>query len=95
MKKHFTPREKAQVAVAAIKGEKTTAEIARLHSVHPTQVGFWKRRVLTGLEELFTGKTKPKDLEKDELIEELYKQIGQLKVESEWLKKKLRGVDAL
>ena len=74
----------------AIKGEKTVAEISSKYGIHPNQVGKWKKEVLERLPEIFNGKMKKADKTADELQAELYQQIGQLKVELDWLKKKSR-----
>ena len=81
---------KAKVALEAIKGEKTIAEISSKYSIHPNQIGKWKKEVLERLPELFNGKMKKADKTADELQSELYQQIGRLKVELDWLKKKSR-----
>jgi len=81
---------KAKVALEAIKGEKTVAEISSKYGIHPNQIGKWKKEVLERLPELFNGKMKKADKTADELQSELYQQIGQLKVELDWLKKKSR-----
>ena len=81
---------KAKVALDAIKGEKTVAEISSKYGIHPNQVGKWKKEVLERLPEIFNGKMKKSDKTADELQSELYQQIGQLKVELDWLKKKSR-----
>lgn len=93
-KKTFSPSQKVAVALAAIKGDKTFSEIAGNHQVHPTQIRKWKKIIEEGLPTLFTDKRKKRELEKDELIEELYKIIGKHNTEIEWLKKKLRIVDS-
>ena len=92
MKTKHSPAFKAKVALEAIKEEKTSAEIASLFQVHPVQIRRWKTVAINGLTNLFSGKKNRDNLEKEELIEELYKQIGQLKVELDWLKKK-SGID--
>lgn len=79
---------KARVALEAVKGEKTNAQIASEYGVHPHQIGQWKKKVLNGLPTLFSDKRHPANGERDGLTDELYRQIGQLKVELEWLKKK-------
>jgi len=79
---------KAKVALAALKGEKTMAQLSSEYGVHANQIGQWKKRLLQDLPGLFSGKQRKVEEEKDELIEELYRQIGQLKVELDWLKKK-------
>ena len=84
-----TPEFKVQVVLALLKGDKTRLEIASQFGIHPTQLDKWKERVLSELPVVFTHGPVNEAQEKDQLIEELYKQIGQLKVESEWLKKKL------
>lgn len=88
MRKVFGPAMKARVALAALKGDKTMAELAAEYEVHPNQIGNWKRKVLELLPGLFEkGKFKSGD-RPDPAVDELYKQIGQLQVENDWLKKK-------
>jgi len=79
---------KAKVALAAVKGDRTTAQLASEFEVHTSQVTAWKKQLLEGVSELFEdGRQKRKDeAAMDE--EELYEQIGRLKMEVEWLKKK-------
>lgn len=89
MRKLFTPHQKAQAALEAIKEIKTTNQIASQHEAHPTQIGLWKKRVLRETHILFTDKRNPENKSKDELIERLYKIIGQRDTELDWLKKKL------
>jgi transposase len=92
-RKSHPPSLKAKVAIEAIKANRTTAQIAQMFGVHPTQVGGWKRQALAGLPDDFSNgreqiRQKP-DAEKDEL----YKQIGQLKVELDFLKKRAGLID--
>jgi transposase len=89
----FTPQEKAQAALAAIKEEQTMAQISSDFKVHPTQVGLWKKQVLNGLPELFKDGRKKEKNEQARYqaeLDNLYKIIGQRDTELEWLKKKLR-----
>ena len=79
---------KAKVALEAIKGEKTIAQLASEYRVHPNQIGQWKKKLLKELSSLFSDRRERQDKSRDELESELYRQIGQLKVEVEWLKKK-------
>lgn len=83
------PAFKAKVALEAIKEQKTIAELSSIYGVHPTQITKWKHRALTGLEQLFSDKWKRDEEQKDELLKALYEQIGKLKVEGDWLKKKI------
>ena len=79
---------KAKVALAAVRGQQTIAELAQQFSVHPTQIHQWKRQLLDEAGELFAGPPRKGAREQDVLQAELYQQIGQLKMEVEWLKKK-------
>lgn len=88
MRTNHTPVFKAKVAIDAIKEEKSSTELAGLYQVHPNQIRNWKSIAVKGISELFAGKRQRDDKSKDELIGELYRQIGQLKVEVDWLKKK-------
>jgi len=87
----YSDKQKAQVALEAIKGEKTINQISSQYQVHPTQIQRWKTIAVDGLPSLFSqDNKKDKTLtEKKILIEELYKIIGQRDTELEWLKKKL------
>lgn len=89
IRKVFAPAFKAKVALEAIKGVETTGQLASRFQVHPTQIGFWKRRLLENIERIFSDKEKI-DKEKDRMfVDELYKQIGKQNVEIAWLKKKV------
>lgn len=79
---------KAKVALEAVRGEKTIAQISSEYGVHPNQISKWKRKLLQELPELFSEKRRSQDINKEALEAELYRQIGQLKVELEWVKKK-------
>ena len=80
---------RARVALEAIRGVKTGAELAREYSVHPLQIFRWKQIILERVVELFASGAKPKEAEKEELIGRLYREIGEMKVELDWLKKKV------
>ena len=87
-RRNFGAPFKAKVALAAVRGEKTSAELASKFAVHSNQVTSWKKVLLEGAMELFEdGRTKRRD-EPSVKEEELYEQIGRLKMEVEWLKKK-------
>lgn len=80
---------KAQVALAAIKEEKTITELVGLYGVHATQITKWKKQALDSLSEIFSNKHERRSQETHENTEELYRQIGKQKVEIEFLKKKV------
>ena len=79
---------KAKVAVEAIKGERTLNELAGHFEIHPTQVVQWKQRLLAGASDVFTGGPQRDGAQEEQLRDRLYQQIGQMKVELDWLKKK-------
>jgi putative transposase len=83
---------KAKVALAAIKGDKTIAELASEYEVHPNQIAQWKKKLLESTPKVFSQSRKKDQQKQQELTEHLYQQIGQLKVELDWLKKK-SGLD--
>jgi len=78
---------KARIALAALKGDKTLAELASQFGVHATQISTWKQRLLEGVPDLFEDRRR-KQRSEDSHQEELFEQIGRLKMEVEWLKKK-------
>lgn len=79
---------KAKAALSAIKGDKTIAELASEYEVHPTQITQWKKKLLESMPDIFSRSRQRDKQDQDELTEHLYQQIGQLKVELDWLKKK-------
>lgn len=85
-KKHSV-QTKVKVVLEVLKGEKTTAEITAKYGIHATQMNNWKKAVLEVLPEAFSNKRKQQENDQQALIDELYKQIGQLKVENDFLKK--------
>jgi len=88
MRKSYVATFRAKVALEAVKGEKTLAELSSEFGVHPNQIRNWRKQLLECLPDLFTDRRKKRDKDQEELISELYRQIGQLKVELDWLKKK-------
>ena len=87
-RKHSTSF-KIRVALDLIKEKESVAAICSRYSIHPTQARRWRDRALEILSAGFDNKSATKEKKKDELIEELYKQIGQSKVEMDWLKKNM------
>ena len=84
---------KAKVALAAAKEDKTIAELASQYEVHPSQIAKWKKQLLESLPEIFSCRQQKEQQDQEALTAQLYQQIGQLKVELDWLKKK-SGFDA-
>jgi transposase-like protein len=88
IRKKHSPQFKAKVALAAIQNDETIAQIANRFGVHPTMVSAWKRRMLEGVADIFDKNPKSKKQAQDE-TNELYRQIGKLKVENDFLSRKL------
>lgn len=84
---------KAKVALAAAKGDKTTAQLASEFGVHTSQITAWKKQLLSNASELFVDGRKKRSDESSASEQELYEQIGRLKMEVEWLKKKSERLD--
>jgi transposase-like protein len=83
---------KAKVVLEALRGERTINELAAEYGVHPIQITQWKKIVLEGLPRLLSSRRGTKPKEEEALKAALYQQIGQLKVELDWLKKKVGHV---
>lgn len=79
---------KAQVARDAIEGRFTLSELAAKYEVHQNMISRWKQEALEGLSDIFTKRKSREEKDTEKEKDELYKQIGQLKVEVDWLKKK-------
>ena len=87
-RKKYSSEFKAKVALAALKNEETTAELAQRFGVHPTMISTWKRSLLEGAVDIF-DKAPNSRKQTDEKIDELHRQIGKLKVENDFLSRKL------
>lgn len=92
-RRNHSSQFKVRVALAATKGEKTIAELTKEFHVHPTQITQWKKQLVDSLPDIFSVRRKKERQNQEELTAQLYQQIGQLKVELDWLKKK-SGYDA-
>jgi transposase len=88
-RRKFTAEFKAKVIIEALKERSTIEELARKFELHPTQINTWKREALSNMASVFKGgKSEERGIDEKQ-TERLYAQIGQLKVENDWLKKKL------
>ena len=88
-RKQYSPDFKAKVAMEALKGQETIAELAIRFEVHPTQITKWKRELAAGAGDIFGADPNKKIKDEKGLINQLYQQIGQLKVEKDFLEKGL------
>jgi len=84
-RKRYSADFKARVALEALRGELTTAQLATKHGVHQTMVSEWKRQAVDGLATVFSGKTEAKAADREEEVEKLHAKIGQLVVERDFL----------
>jgi putative transposase len=89
MRRQHSAEFKAKVALEALRGERTINELAAEYGVHPGQITQWKKVALEALPKLFSSRRGAKEKDEDALKAALYQQIGQLKVELDWLKKKV------
>jgi transposase-like protein len=89
IKRKHSAAFKTEVAIDLIRGAEALSVVCSKRGVHPTQARRWKEQALSGLPTVFSDNAGRELQQKDELIEELYRQIGQLKVELDWLKKKV------
>jgi transposase-like protein len=87
-RKKYSAEFKAKVALAAIKNDETTADLAQRFGVHPTMITAWKRSLLEGAAEIF-DKHQKSQKQSDAKVDELHRQIGKLKVENDFLSRKL------
>ena len=89
MRRVHPPAFKAKVALEALKEQKTIAELSSMYGIHATQITKWKRQALDILAAGFSAGQKQREKDDKELVAELYQQIGRLKVQVDWLKKKM------
>jgi transposase-like protein len=87
-RRNHSAQFKVKVALAAVRGDQTIAELASKYQVHATQITQWKKQLQEALPEVFSHRRQRDQQAQDELTAQLYQQIGQLKVELDWLKKK-------
>ncbi len=89
-RKSYNAQEKLKVAIEALAGRVTQNEITKKYSVHSTQINRWKNQLKAKASEIFdvSNKKSMREIEQEELIEQLFKKVGQLEMERDWLKKK-------
>ena len=87
-RRNFSAEMKSRIALEAIKGQKTIQEIASHDGVHPNQVTNWKRQAIEGLSSVFADRRSRPDTSEEAIKAELYQQIGEMKMELDWLKKR-------
>lgn len=84
----YSPEFKAKVALAAVRNDETVAKLSARFGIHPTMISNWKRALLDGVADIFDKGQKSRN-QNESQVEELYRHIGQLKVERDFLSKKL------
>jgi transposase-like protein len=88
-RRRFSAQFKAKVAIEALKGQQTATELAGRYQVHPNQITQWKKQLLEAADQVFSRRQEADRQQQQELTEQLYEQIGRMKVELDFLQKKL------
>lgn len=88
-RKTYSAEFKGRLAIEAIRGFKTMNELAAEYGVHPNQISTWKAQLLQAVPGVFSGRADQREKEAEELQDKLYRQIGKLQMELDWLKKKV------
>ena len=90
IRRQFSARQRAKVALEAVRENRTVSQLASTHSIHPSQITRWRKQLVESAHTLFEDGRACKSTDNNEaLVGELYEQIGRLQMELEWLKKKL------
>jgi transposase-like protein len=84
---------KAKVALEALKGEQTIAQLSSTFGVHQTQIIAWKKQLAEGMKDIFALGRSKADTGQKQLIDDLYRQLGRKESENEWLKKKIELIN--
>lgn len=92
MRRSHSAELKAKAALEAVAGERSLAELAVKYEVHPAQLAKWKKQLLQGMPDIFSDRRRKKGEDGEVELARLYEEIGRLKVELDWLKKKAAGV---
>ncbi len=88
-RKRYSSEFKAKVALDALKEQKTLSELAHQYQIHSVQISTWKKQLLDGSASIFKNSTNTNQKKQQNLEAHLYQEIGRLKIELDWLKKKL------
>ncbi len=94
MRKSYSAAFKAKVALEAAKGDRNLSELASRYEVHANQIGQWRKALLAGLPEVFSDKRRRQEQGDEVERARLYEEIGRLKVELDWLKKKTEQLES-
>ena len=89
MRKSYSSDFKAKVALEAVKGDRSLSELSSRYEVHANQIGQWRKALLAGLPDVFSDKRRRQDEDSEQDKARLYEEIGRLKVELDWLKKRV------
>ena len=88
MRKSYSGEFKAKVALEAVKSARSLSELASKYEVHPNQIRTWKKRLVCGLPDIFSERRRRKEQSDEDVKARLYEEIGRLKIDLDWLKKK-------
>ena len=88
-RKRYSAKFKSKVALETLKEQQTLSELSNKYQIHPNQISQWKKQLVDEAQNLFSNKSNSSQKKQQQLEAQLYQQIGQLKVELDWLKKKL------
>ena len=94
MRKKHSAELKAKVALDALREQKTMAELSSKYGIHRVVIQGWKKKLLQELPAIFSGGKKKKEPDREKLVDSLYREIGKLKMERDWLKKKSEDFNA-
>jgi len=92
MRKHYSSEFKAKVALEAVRGAMTLSELSQKFEVHPNMISNWKSQFLKEVPKIFVAKRRKENKSKELNVDDLYKQIGVLQVEKEFLRKKYKQI---
>ena len=92
-RKKFSGKFKAKVAMEAIKGQRTINELSQEFGVHPSQIGIWKKQLLESAPALFAASPSQEQKKLEKERDRLFRKVGQLTVENDWLKKNIGHLD--